>query len=278
MRQDVAADLFLGGAFGLYDEIEGLVSAPAVMQCASYLKLVPYLALDRHCADIDTGTDMRCGLEVPQFASDGHGMDFDVGRSEGGEQMIGIGREPSGKHRRGLQVGAGITPVAGPCGGDCGDEVQASHGADQQRLSRGNADLGDGLLGYSDGVVVVAVRGQGVGHRSADGRAGDGVVEVTEGGLSTWLHMLAFRGHFASKSRHFSVTLGSLRQARHDWRLGQREEDADTANNPAESTLVVGEWEFLGLGYLTSGDAALAASIAAQASEARSMRDHLWQP
>lgn len=98
-------------------------------------------------------------------------------------------------------------------------------------------------------------------------------------GIGRWLHMLAFRGHFASKSRHFSVTLGSLRQARHDWRLGQREDDADrSADGDATSTLVVGEWEFLGLGFLSSGDAALAASIATQASEARSMRDDLWQP
>jgi len=90
-------------------------------------------------------------------------------------------------------------------------------------------------------------------------------------GICRWLHMLAFRGHFASKSRHFSVTLGSLRQARHDWRLGQTA-DTDRPDDVAESTLVVGEWEFLGLGYLTSGDAALAASIAAQAREARALR------
>ena len=94
-------------------------------------------------------------------------------------------------------------------------------------------------------------------------------------GICRWLHMLAFRGHFASKSRHFSVTLGSLRQARHDWRLGIREDDTGAADDPVESTLVVGEWEFLGLGYLTSGDAALAASIAAQAREARAMREDL---
>ena len=32
--------------------------------------------------------------------------------------------------------------------------------------------------------------------------------------LGHWSHMLGFRGHFASKSRHYSVTLGGLRRAR----------------------------------------------------------------
>ena len=37
-------------------------------------------------------------------------------------------------------------------------------------------------------------------------------------GLLRWVHMLGFRGHFTTKSRKFSVTLGSLRQARRDYR------------------------------------------------------------
>ncbi len=37
--------------------------------------------------------------------------------------------------------------------------------------------------------------------------------------LSKWSHMLGFRGHFSSKSRRYSVTLGSLRAARRRWRL-----------------------------------------------------------
>jgi hypothetical protein len=32
--------------------------------------------------------------------------------------------------------------------------------------------------------------------------------------LGKWVHMLGFRGHFASKSRRYSVTLGALRRAR----------------------------------------------------------------
>jgi hypothetical protein len=87
--------------------------------------------------------------------------------------------------------------------------------------------------------------------------------------------MLGFRGHFASKSRRFSVTLGCLRQARADYRRRQdldqrrqvRELDHDQADE--DSTLLVGQWHFAGIGYTTSGDAALAAASAAYAREWR---------
>ena len=36
--------------------------------------------------------------------------------------------------------------------------------------------------------------------------------------LTRWLHMLGFRGHFATKSRRYSVTLGRLRGERRSWR------------------------------------------------------------
>ena len=36
--------------------------------------------------------------------------------------------------------------------------------------------------------------------------------------LTRWLHMLGFRGHFATKSRRYSVTLGRLRAERRTWR------------------------------------------------------------
>jgi hypothetical protein len=95
-------------------------------------------------------------------------------------------------------------------------------------------------------------------------------------GLTRWTHMLGFRGHFASKSRRFSVTLGCLRQARADYRQRQdrdrrqqvRELDGDQAEDD-DTTLLVGEWRFVGVGYTTSGDAALAAASAAYAREWR---------
>jgi hypothetical protein len=91
--------------------------------------------------------------------------------------------------------------------------------------------------------------------------------------------MLGFRGHFATKSRRYSVTLGRLRAERRTWRQGHtadRRPDPDDQDLDEDSTLVVtGTWEFVGLGWLSTGDAALAASAAARAREHRDFaRDH----
>ncbi len=40
-------------------------------------------------------------------------------------------------------------------------------------------------------------------------------------GLRRWLHMLGFRGHFATKSRRYSTTLGAIRRERSDYRRRQ---------------------------------------------------------
>src|SRR6478752_2027781 len=53
-------------------------------------------------------------------------------------------------------------------------------------------------------------------------------------GLLRWVHMLGFRGHFTTKSRRFSVTLGSLRQARRDWRAAGTEQRASTPADDAD--------------------------------------------
>lgn len=91
-------------------------------------------------------------------------------------------------------------------------------------------------------------------------------------GLRRWLHMLGFRGHFATKSRRYSTTLGAIRRERSDYR---RRQVADARPVGIEdqvgddTTLVVGRWQFAGLGYFTGGDVALALSSAARAREQR---------
>ncbi len=96
-------------------------------------------------------------------------------------------------------------------------------------------------------------------------------------GLGRWADMLGFRGHFASKSRRYSTTLGRLRQARRDHvrsRLNAAQigeavrggDDGDLAELE-HTTLVVGSWRFAGIGWLTGGDAALAAASAARARD-----------
>ncbi|MEW2223122.1 replication initiator protein RepSA [Streptomyces sp. NPDC006990] len=83
--------------------------------------------------------------------------------------------------------------------------------------------------------------------------------------LAHWAHMLGFRGHFSTKSRRYSTTLGKLRQARADYRARQERreqgiaEDLDT--DAESSTLVLAHWTYAGSGH-TPGESWLAASIA----------------
>jgi hypothetical protein len=89
-------------------------------------------------------------------------------------------------------------------------------------------------------------------------------------GLRRWVHMIGFRGHFASKSRRYSTTLGAIRGERRAYR--QRQATEHTRELPPgeqDTTLVVAHWEFAGVGYLTNGDTALALSAAARAREQR---------
>ncbi|MEU7860300.1 replication initiator [Nonomuraea sp. NPDC049141] len=72
--------------------------------------------------------------------------------------------------------------------------------------------------------------------------------------LRDWAHMLGFRGHFSTKSRAYSTTLGDLRQARVDWTRARLPYDPET-------TFVLGHWQYAGQGF-TPGESALAASIA----------------
>lgn len=98
--------------------------------------------------------------------------------------------------------------------------------------------------------------------------------------LGKWVHMLGFRGHFCTKSRRYSVTLGRLRRARRRWqaltaeaaRTGEPIDTADLerrllADDEDETTLVVGDWSYLGTGWHNTGDAALANAAAARARE-----------
>jgi hypothetical protein len=84
-------------------------------------------------------------------------------------------------------------------------------------------------------------------------------------GLGRWVHMLGFRGHFVTKSRGYSTTLGELRQARADYRAEQDDQAADED----ESTPVIGFWTYVGSGYLNAGDVLLAAGVEASLRAAR---------
>jgi hypothetical protein len=76
--------------------------------------------------------------------------------------------------------------------------------------------------------------------------------------------MLGFRGHFSTKTRRYSTTLGALREARAAWRRAQAQQhptgpDA-MAETTEETTLVLAHWTFAGVG-LTPGERWLAEAL-----------------
>jgi hypothetical protein len=92
--------------------------------------------------------------------------------------------------------------------------------------------------------------------------------------LRAWAHMLGFGGHFASKSRRYSTTLGALRRARVAYAIRRRRGSAvplDAWGRPEDdqAAVVIATWRYLGSGYQSTGEAWLAASAAARAREQR---------
>jgi hypothetical protein len=81
--------------------------------------------------------------------------------------------------------------------------------------------------------------------------------------LRDWAHMLGFRGHFSTKSRRYSTTLGALRQTRADYRAAQQRAALglpDPDDSPEATTLTLAHWSYAGHGY-TPGESWLAATI-----------------
>ncbi|WP_055482547.1 replication initiator [Sphaerimonospora mesophila] len=84
--------------------------------------------------------------------------------------------------------------------------------------------------------------------------------ELADLRLTHWAHMLGFRGHFSTKSRRYSTTLGALREAR---AAHKREEQINTGRLPLfdeDTVLVIAHWQYAGQG-LSAGDALLAAAL-----------------
>lgn len=127
-----------------------------------------------------------------------------------------------------------------------------------------------------------------------------GPAELEHLRLRPWAHMLGFRGHFSTKSRRYSVTLGCLRNVRRDWRTAQifaaHGLDADTPvrrcqvheldgldqrAGGGDTVLVTGSWGYVGRGH-SAGEAIFAWKIAEDMAEnrriARQDRDNgEWQ-
>ncbi|MEC3994641.1 replication initiator protein RepSA [Actinacidiphila sp. DG2A-62] len=89
--------------------------------------------------------------------------------------------------------------------------------------------------------------------------------------LARWAHMLGFRGHFSTKSRRYSTTLGALRQVRADYRARQERRERglpDPDDAPEGSTLTLAHWTYAGHGH-TPGESWLAQQIHRDITESR---------
>ena len=88
--------------------------------------------------------------------------------------------------------------------------------------------------------------------------------------LAEHAHTLGFAGHFATKSRHYSTTLGALRAARRNWRANEQPKATDVwASDGTSDTVIVGDWRLVGVGYARYGDIELAATLTREHQQAR---------
>lgn len=88
--------------------------------------------------------------------------------------------------------------------------------------------------------------------------------KTTYGRLRRWAHLFGFGGHHTTKSRHYSTTRTALKEARYCWYRARHRTDEET-------TLVVGNLTFVGVGYHSAGDQWLALTASARAREQRQM-------
>jgi hypothetical protein len=92
--------------------------------------------------------------------------------------------------------------------------------------------------------------------------------------LRAWAHMLGFGGHWSTKSRRYSTTMGALRRARVAFARRRRAKDGvplDAWGRPEDDdqVVIVASWVYVGSGYETEGERWLALSAAARAREHR---------
>jgi hypothetical protein len=93
--------------------------------------------------------------------------------------------------------------------------------------------------------------------------------------LRAWAHMLGFGGHWSTKSRRYSTTMGALRRARVQYAKRRRARDGipldagGRIEDDDQAAVVIATWSYVGRGYQTQGEVWLALSAAARARERR---------
>jgi len=110
-----------------------------------------------------------------------------------------------------------------------------------------------------------------LGHRPDHEHPNDW--KTSYGRLRHWAHMLGYGGHHTTKSRRYSTTQTALKTARRHWQrarhYARRAQHHTTDHTDEDTTLIVGNLTFAGIGYRTTGDQWLALTAAVQAREQR---------
>jgi hypothetical protein len=78
--------------------------------------------------------------------------------------------------------------------------------------------------------------------------------------------MLAFRGHFLTKSKHYSTTFKALRGEQRDYR---RAEALDRLGVEPDTVLIVSAWQFAGVGYRDDAERELAHALSERLRQQR---------
>ncbi len=89
------------------------------------------------------------------------------------------------------------------------------------------------------------------------------------GYLRRWAHMLGFRGHFLTKSKHYSTRFGELRNVRRLWHYEQMLDRLGVTEN---EITIVNHWNHTGTGYDTDAERELAAAVYQRQREQRKAR------
>lgn len=83
--------------------------------------------------------------------------------------------------------------------------------------------------------------------------------------LREWAHMLGYGGHFSTKSRRYSTTLGTMRSDPARFCADLARELAGLDPLPADQqTVRVGDWAVAGVGYTNAGEESWAELIRKQ--------------
>lgn len=89
------------------------------------------------------------------------------------------------------------------------------------------------------------------------------------GFVRRWAHMLGFRGHFLTKSMHYSITFTAMRQERAAWR---HRELIDQFGITDDDIIVINDWRVTAYGYTNDAERELASGIYERIRDQRNAR------